>query len=375
MILQQSWRMTWRDWRAKELHFLLLSLIVAVAALSAVGFFVDRLRTGLEQDAHQLLGADLVIRADQPISDAWIRRAQNQDLQLAQTVTFPSMAQSGKGDDFAARLAAIKAVSERYPLRGTLTLSAEGASREQTSNAVSESVQGAPASGTVWADPALLSALGIDMGDELLLGERSFVVTTAYIKTEPVQVALFGFVFLGDVLSLTMIVAIVVATLGVIITAFKAKSGEAFAGLRPTLQGLLAGGFFALSAVCFRGAIIAVPETPFFVAASTALVASLAVQTGVLTLYLAWRERGTLIAIMRAWRPSLFAGFMGAFGSQFWFLAFSLTAAANVRTLALIEVLFAQAISHFMFGQRVTMREGAGIALMLIGVAMLLLLR
>lgn len=224
----------------------------------------------------------------------------------------------------------------------------------------------------------VVGALAQIVGTALMLaamGERSFVVTTAYIKTEPVQVALFGFVFLGDVLSLTMIVAIVVATLGVIITAFKAKSGEAFAGLRPTLQGLLAGGFFALSAVCFRGAIIAVPETPFFVAASTALVASLAVQTGVLTLYLAWRERGTLIAIMRAWRPSLFAGFMGAFGSQFWFLAFSLTAAANVRTLALIEVLFAQAISHFMFGQRVTMREGAGIALMLIGVAMLLLLR
>ncbi len=190
MILQQSWRMTWRDWRAKELHFLLLSLIVAVAALSAVGFFVDRLRTGLEQDAHQLLGADLVIRADQPISAAWERRASAQDLQIAHTVTFPSMAQAGEEEDFAAKLAAIKAVSDGYPLRGTLTLSSEEKESGKKDASSLELVQGAPARGSVWVDPALLDILGIGLGDQLRLGDQAFTVTRQ-IEVEPDRGASF----------------------------------------------------------------------------------------------------------------------------------------------------------------------------------------
>ena len=79
-----------------------------------------------------------------------------------------------------------------------------------------------------------------------------------------------------------------------------------------------------------------------------------------------------LVAILRAWRPSLFAGFMGALASQFWFLAFALTSAANVRTLALVEVLFAQAISRFAFGQPTARREAFGIVLIVVGVALLI---
>lgn len=213
----------------------------------------------------------------------------------------------------------------------------------------------------------------------MAMRERSFVVATAYIKTEPVQVALFGAVFLGDHLSLAMIAAIVIATCGVLLTMGKngavsvrasLRGGE---GMRIVALGLGAGALFAMSAVGFRGAILMLADTPFFVAATTALVAGLIVQTIALSAYLAVRERGVLFALMREWRPSLFAGFVGALGSQFWFLAFALTSAANVRTLALIEVVFAQAISRFVFGQRGSWREGAGVALIVAGVALLLI--
>ena len=91
-----------------------------------------------------------------------------------------------------------------------------------------------------------------------------------------------------------------------------------------------------------------------------------------LTLYLALRDRAVLRAIVAAWRPSVFAGFMGALASQFWFLAFALATAASVRTLALVEVLFAQAISHFVFRQSVSRQEGIGIMVIVIGVVLLI---
>ena len=94
-------------------------------------------------------------------------------------------------------------------------------------------------------------------------------------------------------------------------------------------------------------------------------------QAAVLSLYLWLRQPSAMIAILRAWKPSLFAGFMGATASQFWFLAFALATAASVRTLALVEVLFAQAISRFVFKQKMSGREGIGIVMIVIGVALL----
>ena len=102
-------------------------------------------------------------------------------------------------------------------------------------------------------------------------------------------------------------------------------------------------------------------------AATYTLVFGLFVQTLVLTVYLLARAPGVFKAIIQLWRPSLLAGLMGAFASQFWFLAFALTAAANVRTLALVEVLFAQGATHFIFRQKTTFREVAGIVLLLAG--------
>jgi uncharacterized membrane protein len=96
------------------------------------------------------------------------------------------------------------------------------------------------------------------------------------------------------------------------------------------------------------------------------------IQVALVSAYLSLRAPVVLSAIVRHWRPSLFAGFMGALASQFWFLAFALATAASVRTLALVEVLFAQAISSFVFKQKTTAREAAGIALIVVGVALLI---
>lgn len=203
------------------------------------------------------------------------------------------------------------------------------------------------------------------------MNERSFVVTTAYIKTEPILAALFGFVFLSDHLAWWKLLAIVIATSGVVITAIRPGGERSFADLRPTALGLAAAAGFALSAVGYRGAILAIPDVSFVTAATFTLMLGLGVQTLVLAAYLLLRDRKTMFAILRMWKPSMLAGFMGAFASQFWFLAFALTNVANVRTLALIEVLFAQAISHYKFKQPATTRELAGIALIVLGVGLL----
>src|SRR5246127_2154259 len=205
----------------------------------------------------------------------------------------------------------------------------------------------------------------------LAMNERSFVVTTAYLKTEAIQTAIFGFVFLGDHLTWLKVLAIVIATIGVVITALRPGGEKGFAELRPTIIGLVAAAGFGLSAVGFRGAVIVVPGVSFVTAASYTLVWGLFVQTLVLTIYLLARAPSVLKAILSLWRPSMLAGFMGAFASQFWFLAFALTAAANVRTLALVEVLFAQAVSHYSFKQPMSAREGLGILLIVAGVALL----
>lgn len=264
------------------------------------------------------------------------------------------------------------------------------------------------------------------------MGERSFVVAIAYIKTEPVQVALFGFVFLGDAVSARMAAAIAIATAGVIVMSIGGArrpegNGRAAAGPRPrtgalrqaedrqpreggaapqaksakasdrpllgnnplfglrsltsvlspptaarsAAVGLAAGAAFALSAIGYRGGILSLAHPDYVMAATFTMAAGLIVQSALLSLYLAARDPAVLAALARAWRPSLFAGFMGALATQFWFLAFALATAASVRTLALVEVLFAQAISHFVFRQPVSRREGVGICLIVAGVVLL----
>jgi putative ABC transport system permease protein len=173
----QSIRMTWRDWRAGELRFLLIALIIAVAALSCVGFFVDRMRTGLNRDAHQLLGADLVIRSDHPISQAWRSEAERRGLALAETVVFPSMATAGEGDHTTSQLASLKAVSPGYPLRGNLKI----AGKPSDEGVITRDI---PAAGSIWVDSNLLTAQNLAVGDQLQLGDKVFRIAHV-ISVEP----------------------------------------------------------------------------------------------------------------------------------------------------------------------------------------------
>jgi drug/metabolite transporter (DMT)-like permease len=203
--------------------------------------------------------------------------------------------------------------------------------------------------------------------------ERAFSVVTAYTKTEPVQVALFGLLLLGDPLTPSIALAILIATCGVVLMSIKPGTSLASAGLKPVLFGVAAGAFFALAAIGFRGAILSLSEGSFVMRATTTLVWGLGMQTAILLVWLGLFDRRALMASFEAWRPSLGAGFLGALASQFWFIGFALTTAANVRTLALVEVLMAQAVSHRFLAQATTRRELLGMALILGGVAFLLL--
>ncbi len=204
------------------------------------------------------------------------------------------------------------------------------------------------------------------------MNDRSFVVTIAYIKTEPVQVALFGLVLLGDQVTPLLALAIMIATAGVVVMSLKPGAAQA-GGIKPTLMGLISGGMFGLSAIGYRGAILSLGLHDNFVLAATfTLTVGLICQAALLSAYLAVRDRNVLKAIFQAWKPSLFAGFMGALASQFWFLGIAIATAASVRTLALVEVLFAQAISKFIFKQPTTAREVIGIVLVVAGVVLLI---
>lgn len=202
------------------------------------------------------------------------------------------------------------------------------------------------------------------------MNERSFVVAYAYIKTEPVQVALFGLIFLGDKLTWLAAIAIVVGTAGVVVMSLKPGAGR-LATLRSTLIGIGAGSTFALSAIAYRGAILSLHRPDFVLAATFTLAIGLVMQAAILSLYLWLCDPKVLRDIVQAWKPSLFAGFMGAFASEFWFLGFAITSAANVRTLALVEVLFAQGVTRLVFKQPTTPRELVGIVLVVVGVALL----
>jgi len=122
---QLAWKTLWRDLRAGQLRLLILAVTLAVAALTAVGFFADRLKGGMQRDARQLLGGDAVIVSDQPTPASLQALAKSAGLQAVTTQSFPTMARAGEAQGGATRLVALKAVEPGYPLRGRLTVSAQ----------------------------------------------------------------------------------------------------------------------------------------------------------------------------------------------------------------------------------------------------------
>ena len=232
----------------------------------------------------------------------------------------------------------------------------------------------APAIAPAAAGFIVMGALAQIGGTALMLAamrERSFVVVIAFTKTEAAQVALYALLFLGETPTVTLIGAIALATVGVFLMAGSGAEA-ARAGWRPIAMGLVSATFFAFAAVGFRGAVTRMETPSIAMAATTVLVAGLAVQTAVLLVWLALFDRAGLKAILALWRASLLAGFMGALASQLWFVAFALTDAARVRTLALVEVLFAQAASLKLFRERPSGREWLGMALIVAAAAMLI---
>ncbi|MBP9906774.1 MAG: FtsX-like permease family protein [Rhodoferax sp.] len=169
-FLSLGWRSLWRDLRAGELRLLMVAVTLAVAALTAVGFFSDRLKGGLQRDARQLLGGDAVIVSDNPTPAAFLAQAKTFGLQAVQTLSFPTMARSTEAQGGQTKLVSLKAVQAAYPLRGKLRVAeAPGAQPKVTSDV--------PAVGQAWVDIALLDALGLRIGDALLLGDSSFRVS------------------------------------------------------------------------------------------------------------------------------------------------------------------------------------------------------
>ncbi|MFC4255036.1 EamA family transporter [Altererythrobacter xixiisoli] len=207
-----------------------------------------------------------------------------------------------------------------------------------------------------------------------VMRRRAFAVAYAYIKTEPVVVAVLGVILLGDHLSVLAWIAVVIVTAGVLISSIAPQDlRNLLKEGRMMAAGVVSGGLFGLSSIAFRGAIDGLEGGGFVLRSMTILVTSLTIQTLLLGIWLALRDRQAFIGSLREWRRSTGAGFLGALASAFWFMAFALTPAANVRTLALIEVPVAALLSRRVSGRRLSLREMAGLVIITLGVALLFL--
>jgi putative ABC transport system permease protein len=172
-----GWRTLWRDVRSGELRVLIVAVTLAVAALTAVGFFADRLQGGLQRDARQLLGGDAVIHSDNPPPEVFEAQARSRGLQVTHTLGFPTMARASDAQGGQSKLVALKAVEAGYPLRGTLSIRSSASAPVAVTREV-------PAPGHAWVDASLLDAIGISVGDTILLGNSQLTVS-AILVIEP----------------------------------------------------------------------------------------------------------------------------------------------------------------------------------------------
>lgn len=158
-------RLLWRDWRSGELRLLFLALIMAVASVSGIALFTDRLEKALLMESANMLAADRVLGSGKVLPEALLTEANQRGLQTARTLSFTSMAFSDSGN----MLVSAKAVSDSYPLRGDLIIADEPFKRGVP-------VQSGPQPGQVWLESRALPALGIDVGDSVYVGEAELTV-------------------------------------------------------------------------------------------------------------------------------------------------------------------------------------------------------
>jgi drug/metabolite transporter (DMT)-like permease len=209
----------------------------------------------------------------------------------------------------------------------------------------------------------VVGAIGQIGGTALLLrvvAERNFTLGVAYSKTEALQVAFFGAVMVGTLGVLLMSPADPKHPLRALVAGWTSKVA---------LLGLACGTAFSFAAVGYRGGALALENTPYPMAAAFGLVLAQLLQTLLLGAWLAKRRFETVVAVCREWRTSLMVGFFGAAASIAWFVAMAIEPIAHVRTLALVELLFAYAISRRVFRERLTKSEMFGIALLTTGIA------
>ena len=206
--------------------------------------------------------------------------------------------------------------------------------------------------------------------------ERNFALGVAYSKSEVLQVAVFGLLFLRDPITFGAALAVAAGTLGV----FLLSPGWRTAWTsRTAALGLGCGALFALSAVGYRGAELSLgagsADSSFVMAAAFTLFIAQIVQSFLLGGWLLVRSPDVVKRVLKAWRVSLFAGFMGAAASAGWFTAFAIEPVAHVRTLGLIELVFSYAVSMKLFREKLTSTELAGMALLAVGVAIITVAR
>lgn len=218
---------------------------------------------------------------------------------------------------------------------------------------------------------AALAQIGATALMLVSMRERSFVIVTALTKTEAMQIVVFGLVFLGESVTPTLLLAAVAATFGVLLLSLPGAAARG-ASFRSIVYGLASAAMFGVSTIFYREGVLALSHPSLSVAAATELTLGLGLQTALILLYLIFLDRAGLAAIAAEWRASLSAGLLGAVATLFWFLAFALETAPRIRTLALVEVLLAQAASRRMFGQRITTREWLAVAMIIAGVAAVL---
>jgi drug/metabolite transporter (DMT)-like permease len=207
--------------------------------------------------------------------------------------------------------------------------------------------------------------------------ERNFVVAVAFSKTEVLQVALFASIFLGELPGLLSLLAIALASIGVLLVSAP-KAGEAAGAVKQwgkpmVVYGLASGAGFALSAVGYRGAALELAGASAWLTGAWGVLWAQAIQTAVLGGWIALRQPQALRAVVLAWRISLVAGGAGALASIGWFTAFALRPAADVRTLGLIEVFFSYLVSRRLLREDLALTEQIGLGLLVAGVLLVCL--
>lgn len=210
-----------------------------------------------------------------------------------------------------------------------------------------------------------------------LFSFRNFAVGTTFSKTETVQAAIFGLLILGDRLTTSALIAILISLAGVFAIS-SARAAKGFSGLissltdRTALIGIASGACFGISAVSYRAASLSLGGEGFLMQAAFTLAAVTTFQTVLMAIYMRFREPGQITAVLRSWRISSLVGLTGMLASAGWFTAMTIQSAAYVRALGQVELIFTFAFSYFVFGERSNRLELVGIALVTFGILVLL---